>query len=84
MFLSDTMSSQTLNAVTDDFESAKSHKTNSSCKTQLQRELLAYESMEIITLATYQLTRILALTLDEYTQISFFSKSLAQQLFITN
>jgi hypothetical protein len=39
--------------VTDDFESAKSHKTNSSCESQLQRELLAYESMEIITLATY-------------------------------
>jgi len=33
--------------------SNKSHKTNSSCESQSQRELLVYESMEVITFVTY-------------------------------
>jgi hypothetical protein len=52
----------------------KSHKTNSSCESQLQRELLAYESMEGITFVTYQFTHIFTLTLHGYTQISFQQK----------
>ena len=43
----------------------KSHKTNSSCESQLQRELLAYESMEGITFVTYQFTHIVTRTLHE-------------------